>query len=931
MNTPTLNIPVVQNIRQSYTDLGDELVDASPSDIERGFVADWIANIPTLRFTVECNYGISGSDTKYLVKANDMPNDEWWASGAWRKLLVTSDTTIFNPASMFEDSSNYSAGMKLLPTTPITGENPTEYIADGLQHCVFSKLKEFYTEKLKEAKSDSQKKRLETQIRKCDKLSEKYKEGITYAQLSIELVPMETTVEIWRTDQRDKMVLNAGSRWLYKFLHTRWGHVDVLLADSEPEKVGVVGMRSVMKQLLEMKKPFTFEGTPDIPRAIETADMKYRTSFPYDDLFKSFNDSIERDYFRIDYVSERKLYDYINMANRHNNHIKFQDIKNKKLKEVDCIKGYTQFKKCPWYRGFLGCVWDWCGEIDYETMKKFIGIYTIRINKVNSFIQYVGGFHQGSIVTLISPMIEMMVDKGWIECDILYGVYGSKFNFEFPKEFDAKYDEKTGILGHKVKDEKGEMKEVGIPLYSIWTGMTNHISQTRTIRHYTDINTCRTLRDAGENINWMYANECFETYTENGRIKRRLKPEVEEMNDPPGWGEQYLECDKKNNTPQIYAFITNYLRMNMLLEMEQFSYRLDDLYACKLDSIVYSGEAKFSDIMRPKEGEIKTNFSMSVRMFNRNEHNLCDLYTGELNEPIGSCLFAGAGGTGKSHRASTMRGLLYSAPMWSANVDFKKKYGVKYVMPYHQVLGIGCESFLKGAWYPATIFWDEATMLPASFRLDALKLSRHIRQIYAGDFDKFGRPYQTVLCVDRDSCLNVNGMTRVEFLEDRRCVPGDKLIDVKKEMRELMFRDYEDMPKLLDFVRSKFKRITMNEVLGIYSVDDWILCGTNVNCNEWTVKLWEKGFRKWKVTDHSRTDVFKALNGEEVYLNGDIVLKEIEKRSRPAHAFTIHSVQGKTVTSRVFIDMRSVSFNYPILYTAISRAKEYDQIYLVEG
>jgi hypothetical protein len=904
----------------SYRELGNELVTAGPGDAESGFIAEWIAEIPVLRWTIQIEYGIDKRDVLYITKNNDTSNMNWWAEGGWRKLLRASDEIIFNPAFAEE---NYEASMRLLPAMLISGDNGAEALAIGIDHCVFGPLKKFYEEKLAVSTSKSQISRLETNIKKCIKLAETYKNGIPYEDLSRELVPMETTLEIIRVDGRDTMILNKCARWRFRFLHTRWNHVDVMLADSNPERIGVVEMRSVIKQLMELKKPFVFEGDMTVPRAIETAEKKYRCSFPYDDLFEKFNEDIGRKYFRVDYCTERGLWDYITCAIRQNSHIKFQDIPKgiKGLKEVDCIRGYTQFKANPWYRGFLGCVWDWCGEIPLDVMRKFLGIYTIRVLTVTPYIQYVGGLTPGCIVAFTSPMIEMMVDKGWITCEVLYGIYGSRADFEFPPEFQQKYDDKTGVLG-----------TVGIPLYTLWSGMTSAISQNRVLRHHTGLQLCRDLRDKGENISWVYADECYDIEMVRGNRVRRLKPGVTEMADPPGYGVQMIDTETKNNTPQLYAFISNYMRMNMLLEMEKFADNLSDLYACKLDSIVYRGDYTFSGLMRVKEGEIKTDYSMSRTMFNKCMFNRCEFFDDEEFPPISSCLFAGAGGSGKSHRASKMRRLLYSAPMWSANVDFKNKFGCKMVMPYQSVLGVGCEGLLDkvGGWLPATIFWDEATMLPQSHQVLALKVSPHIRQIYGGDFDIRGRPFQTVLSVSADECLSVNNMPRVEFTLDYRSVAGDKLIEVKQAIRKIMFEHYGDVKMLLDYVRSVIRGVDRAFVMENYTVADWILAGTHTNCNEWTMLLWEKGFRKWRVGDKgNRAEVSKALRGEEAHINGDIVLKEITGRTNPAHCFTIHSVQGKTVESKIFIDMRSLGFNYCLLYTAVSRARRLGQLYLV--
>jgi ATP-dependent exoDNAse (exonuclease V) alpha subunit len=50
------------------------------------------------------------------------------------------------------------------------------------------------------------------------------------------------------------------------------------------------------------------------------------------------------------------------------------------------------------------------------------------------------------------------------------------------------------------------------------------------------------------------------------------------------------------------------------------------------------------------------------------------------------------------------------------------------------------------------------------------------------------------------------------------------------------------------------------------------------------------------------------------------------------NAFTTHSVQGETFYNKIFIDIEIIySNNLRLLYTAISRAKKLDQIYIVNN
>ena len=48
------------------------------------------------------------------------------------------------------------------------------------------------------------------------------------------------------------------------------------------------------------------------------------------------------------------------------------------------------------------------------------------------------------------------------------------------------------------------------------------------------------------------------------------------------------------------------------------------------------------------------------------------------------------------------------------------------------------------------------------------------------------------------------------------------------------------------------------------------------------------------------------------------------------HGFTIHSVQGETYEGKISIDIRNM-FDLTMLYTAVSRARQSDQIHIIVG
>ena len=75
---------------------------------------------------------------------------------------------------------------------------------------------------------------------------------------------------------------------------------------------------------------------------------------------------------------------------------------------------------------------------------------------------------------------------------------------------------------------------------------------------------------------------------------------------------------------------------------------------------------------------------------------------------------------------------------------------------------------------------------------------------------------------------------------------------------------------------------------------------------------------------------YYVMSNTEDSSNGDVVFSKVkpEGNSEVRHHFTTHSIQGETIESNIFIDCSNM-FDSRMFYTAISRAKRLDQIYLI--
>jgi ATP-dependent exoDNAse (exonuclease V) alpha subunit len=79
---------------------------------------------------------------------------------------------------------------------------------------------------------------------------------------------------------------------------------------------------------------------------------------------------------------------------------------------------------------------------------------------------------------------------------------------------------------------------------------------------------------------------------------------------------------------------------------------------------------------------------------------------------------------------------------------------------------------------------------------------------------------------------------------------------------------------------------------------------------------------------YKELEKFYILKSDRTYGRGEIYFEKPDTKDYEIrHAFTIHSIQGETAEGNLFINMSGM-VNNKSLYTALSRAKYWDQIHL---
>ena len=143
-------------------------------------------------------------------------------------------------------------------------------------------------------------------------------------------------------------------------------------------------------------------------------------------------------------------------------------------------------------------------------------------------------------------------------------------------------------------------------------------------------------------------------------------------------------------------------------------------------------------------------------------------------------------------------------------------------------------------------------------------------------------------------------------------VKCDKLKFLLNKIRNKIASGYGSKD-IKDYILANFKQV---KDIPNYSVNDMILTYTNKRKDIFTEMY--KHLDKYYITENT-----------QMYSNGEITLHRPENtRCELRHAYTTHSIQGETAEHNLYIDIKFINYK-KMLYTALSRARKYDQIYLL--
>ena len=188
-----------------------------------------------------------------------------------------------------------------------------------------------------------------------------------------------------------------------------------------------------------------------------------------------------------------------------------------------------------------------------------------------------------------------------------------------------------------------------------------------------------------------------------------------------------------------------------------------------------------------------------------------------------------------------------------------------------------------------------------------LKRFKHHKIIFCGDLGYQLPPVEGFEFV-------VGNIPRFVHRKNYRC-QCTKLQNILTALRKLIKTDYQGSIK--DLIIKYGFTITDKNIIP-YNVEDLIITKTHKNKDFYSQKY--KDIEKYIVKENTRD-----------YSNGEIIIgkKPDKVYCELQHAFTIHSIQGETCKTNLFIDINKMN-SLKMLYTALSRAKLFSQIKIIE-
>jgi len=253
---------------------------------------------------------------------------------------------------------------------------------------------------------------------------------------------------------------------------------------------------------------------------------------------------------------------------------------------------------------------------------------------------------------------------------------------------------------------------------------------------------------------------------------------------------------------------------------------------------------------------------------------------------------------------------VFVAPSWKLARTKQKELGVD-CQVHHRILADDPTKWSQIAKQFNVIVIDECSMICDTMKQIIFDRFRNNKLIFCGD------PNYQLDGFSIDDKVKFIPFTKLNFdyileYEKNYRVKCDILAKHLIHIRDLL--THKKDKHVQQYVLDNFN--TIDEITD-YKVEDMILARTHVIKDAYTEK-------------YAHLEKYYVANTDRNYCKGEIVIGEKPANGILRHCYTVHSIIGETAENNLYIDINGMK-DAKVLYTAISRPRRFDQIFLVKN
>lgn len=752
----------------------------------------------------------------------------------------------------------------------------TQSYLDGKTHCMLSPIRSWCVKKLENSKGKSAS-RYKKFLNKVDILLKEFAAGVPQDKINLVCNTLQVNISIelpfqsvpYISEKSEKKALTS-----FKFLNMRHDHVDDVIDKNNKCECTRDEMNDMMDRFEEDGVDYYYTET-----TLYASGKTWVLNNRYSDFVNEFETKTGVRDWSIDALKYPELSRFLVDSCHYNCCVDFdENVYNGQMKHIDQAASYYNFASCKYYEGFLGMITDFreCSSI------QGIGIYSItdivitdsKFKRLNDKMHFY--VNENSYPSVALKFLDSVGS---------YKILGGCWGIE--GLVDIKYEtEHDSFLS---KDNSG------VPFYSKWVGKCNSLRYSKTYFLQGDKKTAEMIKSLSDTDVYRYDNH----FNTEDSVKKLIEVKT--------------KCNSVKHLSHITSFVLEYTRLKVIEQLMEFRY--ENIMRVNCDGVYFIGpdvECKNNYRVKPSECFVNGKFTT----YNNTEYFCSNTRVGYLSDYVfGSTrnfhqveLAIGGGGSGKTHYNLMDNGLInvmYISPSWKLARNKSEEYGCR--VGTHAGL-LGCDP--TNMMYKAGVFViDEVSMMSNEEKNKIIGFYKNSKLIFCGDID-YQLPFVACHKKGVHTKFSLDGFDNIMRFDVDHRAKCSILKDVKNHCRSII-----DSNGFLDnSMIEKFKTVSREDVLGMYTVNDMILSKSHRVKDSYT-----------KMFNH--LEKYYILKTSRSYSCGEIIIGNQPEDSELRHCFTVHSIQGETCRTKLFIECSGMDMR--MFYTAISRACYMDQIYLI--